>query len=132
VPNAWNGKDNRWGERVAVNIPVQISAPAVSDVDGCMTDLSLSGALLRAQCELPLHAVIEVRIMLPPPARSSEVLVAHVARKIAAGVCVEWCEFAPSAVKALLAVTAPADANRSPATGAKFACLPDTRKSNTP
>jgi hypothetical protein len=116
MPNQWNGKDNRWGERVAVNIPVRVSAPAVSDVDGCMTDLSLSGALLRAPCDLPLHALIEVCITLPAPTLGAAVLVAHVARKIAADVGVEWCEFAPSAVKALLAVTAPPAVGHSPAT----------------
>jgi hypothetical protein len=97
----WSGKDNRWGERVAVNIPVRVSAPAAADVDGCLHDLSLSGALLRADCDLPLHTLIEVSVSLPP-APLAEVLVAHVARKINGHVGVEWCEFAPGAVKTLL------------------------------
>jgi hypothetical protein len=101
MANQWSGKENRWGERLPVNIPVRVSAPAAADVDGCLQDLSLSGALLRADCDLPLHTLIEVSVSLPP-ARLAAVLVAHVARKSEGRVGVEWCEFAPDAVKALL------------------------------
>jgi hypothetical protein len=41
----WHGKEHRWGDRVKVNIPVQMSANALTGGEGCMKNLSLSGAL---------------------------------------------------------------------------------------
>jgi hypothetical protein len=96
-----NGLDHRWGQRVDVNIPVRVSAAALAKVDGCVKNLSLSGALMEADCELRLHALIEIRIDLPPPSRTA-VLVAHVSRKLNEGVGIEWCDFAPKIVKDLL------------------------------
>jgi hypothetical protein len=96
-----NGMEHRWGERVRVNIPVHVSATALAGVDGCMRNLSLSGALVKADCELRLHSLIEVHIELPPSPRAA-VLMAHVSRKLKEGVGIEWCEFAPIIVKDLL------------------------------
>ena len=97
-----NGLDHRWGERFGVNIPVRVSAAALASVNGCVRNLSLSGALMESDCELRLHALIEVRIELPPPTSRTAVLVAHVSRKLNEGVGIEWCEFAPKIVKDLL------------------------------
>jgi hypothetical protein len=97
-----NGLEHRWGERVWVNIPVRVSAAAVARVDGCVKNISLSGALMKSDCDLRLHTLIEVRITLPPPSRRAAVLKAHVSRKLKEGVGIEWCEFAPTIVKDLL------------------------------
>jgi hypothetical protein len=97
-----NGMEHRWGERVRVNIPVQMSALALARVDGCMKNLSLSGALMEADCELRLHSLIEIHIELPLPSPCVALLKAHVSRMIKEGVGIEWCEFAPSVVKDLL------------------------------
>jgi len=96
-----NRLEHRWGERVQVNIPVHLSAPALDEIDGCMTNLSLSGALVKSDCDLRLNTLIEVRIKVPPSPRVAVVL-AHVARKVKEGVGVEWCEFAPNVIKDLL------------------------------
>jgi hypothetical protein len=96
-----NGMEHRWGERIRVDIPVHVSAAALAAVDGCMRNLSLSGALVKADCELRLHSLIEVHIELPPSPRAA-VLMAHVSRKLKEGVGIEWCEFAPTLVKDLL------------------------------
>ena len=97
-----NGMEHRWGERVRVNIPVHVSAAALAGFDGCMKNLSLSGALMKADCELRLHSLIDVHIELPPPAPRAAVLKAHVSRKLKEGIGIEWCEFAPTIVKDLL------------------------------
>jgi PilZ domain len=97
-----NGFEHRWGERFPVNIPVRVSAATMTGVDGCMKNLSLSGALMKSDYELRLHMLIEVRIELPPPAPHAAVLMAHVSRKLQEGVGIEWCEFAPRIVKDLL------------------------------
>jgi PilZ domain len=79
-----------------------VSAADLSRVDGCVKNLSLSGAFLKVDCELRLHALIEVRIELPPPASGAAVVEAHVSRKLNVGVGIEWCQFAPNIVKELL------------------------------
>ena len=97
----WHGKDSRWGDRVRVNIPVQVSANALS-AHGCMKNLSLSGALVMADVNLGIHALIHVNIEVSSPSRRAAAITAYVSRKAGEGVGVEWCEFAPSVVKDLL------------------------------
>jgi hypothetical protein len=98
----WNGSEHRWGERVKVNIPIQVSAQPLAGIDGCLKNLSLSGALLKADVDLRLHSLVEVSIRLPTPSQHAAVVIAHVSRKFKDDVGVEWCEFAPSVVKDLL------------------------------
>ena len=97
-----NGLDHRWGERFRVNIPVRVSAAALARMDACVQNLSLSGAFMKFDSELNLHALIKVRIELPPPRSLAAVVEAHVSRKLNEGVGIEWCEFAPTIVKDLL------------------------------
>jgi hypothetical protein len=96
----WHGKDSRWGDRVRVNIPVQVSADTLAAADGCMTNLSLSGALVKADVELGLNALIHVSIKMP--SQRAAAIAAYVCRKAGEDVGVEWCEFAPAVVKDLL------------------------------
>jgi hypothetical protein len=98
----WHGKESRWGDRVRVNIPVQVSANALTGADACMKNLSLSGALVKADVELGLNALIQVSIKMPSPSQRAAAITAYVSRKSKEGVGVEWCEFAPSIVKDLL------------------------------
>jgi hypothetical protein len=102
MAHRWHGKESRWGERVAVNIPVQVSADALAGADGCMKNLSLSGALVKADVDLGLHSLIEVSINMPSPSQRAEAVTAYVCRKVKEGVGVEWCEFAPNVVKDVL------------------------------
>jgi hypothetical protein len=87
---------------VVVDIPVQVSAAAVAGVDCSIKNLSLSGALVRSDCDLRLHTLIDVRIELPPPTTRVAVIKAHISRKLQEGVGIEWREFAPAIVKDLL------------------------------
>jgi PilZ domain len=105
MENSWHGKESRWGDRVLVNIPVQVSVNALTDADACMKNLSLSGALMNADVELGLHALIQVSINVPSPSRRPANISAYVSRKTKEGVGVEWCEFAPTVVKDLLRST---------------------------
>jgi hypothetical protein len=100
----WHRKESRWGDRVPVNIPVQVFSNALIGAAGCMKNLSLSGALVKADVELGLHALIQVSIIPPSPSQSQRAapITAYVSRKTTEGVAVEWCEFAPSVVKDLL------------------------------
>ncbi len=97
----WDGKDGRWGDRVRVNIPVQVSANA-SSAHGCMKNLSLSGALVKVDVDLGMHALIQVSINMPSPSQRAAAITAYVSRKDEGGIGIEWCEYAPSIVKDLL------------------------------
>jgi hypothetical protein len=96
----WNGKESRWGDRVKVNIPVRLSADTLAGAEGCMRNLSLSGALVKAKVDLGLHSLIEVSIEMP--SQRAEAVTACVSRRFQEGVGIEWCEFAPSVIKDLL------------------------------
>jgi hypothetical protein len=97
----WHGKESRWGDRVRVNIPVEVSANALS-ADGIIKNLSLSGALLKADVDLGMHSLIQIKIETSSPSQRAETITAYVSRKAREGIGVEWCEFAPSIVKDLL------------------------------
>jgi hypothetical protein len=98
----WHRKESRWGERVNVDIPVQLSGDTLSGAEGCMRNLSLSGALVKADIDLGLHCLIQVSIKMPSPSQCAEAVTAYVSRRSKEGVGIEWCEFAPVVVKDLL------------------------------
>jgi len=97
----WHGTEGRWGNRVRVNIPVNISANGLSG-EGRIQDLSLSGALVKAEADLRLYALVKVSIDMAWRSQKPAQIMGYVSRKKAGGVGVEWCEFAPSIVKDLL------------------------------
>jgi PilZ domain len=96
------GNGHRWGQRIAVDIPVQVAANDSPAIHGLLKNLSLSGALMEADHELRLHAYIAVTINLPEADRGAKRIMARVARKFKDAVGLEWCEFAPNTVKDLL------------------------------
>jgi PilZ domain len=101
VEKRWHGEECRWGDRVRGDIPVQLSADALS-ADGSMKNLSLSGALVKADVDLGLLALVQVSINTRPASQRAAAITAYISRKTTEGVGVEWCEFAPSVVKDLL------------------------------
>jgi len=94
--------EHRWGARIRVSIPVHVTSPSTTRFDGRIKNLSLSGALMTANSELPLNSRIEVTLELPAPLPGGAVIAAHVARRVNGEVGIEWCQFAPNAVKDLL------------------------------
>jgi hypothetical protein len=97
-----NGLEHRWGARARVNMPVLVEAAALPVGNGCMKNLSLSGAFMKSDRDLRLHTIIEVSIALPPPSSCTAVIKAHVVRKIGDGVGIEWSDFAPNIIKDLV------------------------------
>jgi PilZ domain len=97
-----NRLEHRWGERFPVNIPVSVSSVAFGETEGYMKNLSMSGALMEADCEVRLHILLDVRIVLPRPLLGVAVLNAHVSRRLNQGAGIEWNEFAPAIVKQLI------------------------------
>jgi hypothetical protein len=108
----WHGKESRWGERSLVNVPVEISANGLTSMVGRLKNLSLSGALVKADGDLGLHSLVQVLIARPSASQSTSrspaasqlpmPISAYVSRKATEGIGVEWCEFGPSVVKELL------------------------------
>jgi hypothetical protein len=96
------GSGHRWCQRLAVDIPVLVAACALPAVHGHLKNLSLSGALVETDNELPLHAYIAISVKLPETGESATTVMARVRRYLKGAVGVEWCEFAPRTVKDLL------------------------------
>ena len=96
-----NRIEHRWGRRFRVNIPVR-AAVSSSEIECRLRNLSLSGALMKSEHDFRLNTLIEVIISLPLLAEGRAKVRAHVTRKLKEGVAIEWCEFAPRAVKELL------------------------------
>jgi hypothetical protein len=95
------GSEHRWGERIRVDLPVDVLEEGRVEAGGHLKNLSLSGALLQSGVDLRLHALIGVRIAGNSSA-GSYVIKARVSRKPTQCVGIEWCEFAPPVVKDLL------------------------------
>jgi hypothetical protein len=102
MPQLPVGSEHRWGERIRVDLPVFVLMEGMAVTGGLVRNLSLSGALLKSTADPPLHALIGVRIENASPAAPSGVIKARVSRKPGHGIGIEWCEFAPLAVKELL------------------------------
>src|ERR1700723_2514965 len=88
----------RWGQRILVDIPVQVAAEASPAGHGHLKNISLSGALMAIDVQLRLHAYIELSIKSQNAGRGAIRVMARVARKFEDTVGVEWCEFAPTVI----------------------------------
>jgi hypothetical protein len=84
-----------------VDIPVK-AAVSSSEIDCRLCNLSMSGALMKSGHDFRLNSLIELLIRLPLPAEGNAKVRAHVTRKLNGAVAVEWCDFAPQAVRELL------------------------------
>jgi hypothetical protein len=95
--------EHRWGQRVAVDIPVRITGHPFSVRTGRLANLSVSGAFIKAELQLRLLSRIQVAIDVPHRSRhDAPIVAAYVARKGKDGIGIEWCEFAPPDISRLL------------------------------
>ncbi len=95
--------EHRWGERIGVDIPVRITGHPFTVRTGRLSNLSVSGAFIRAEIDVRLLARILVAIDLPYGTKCDAPMVpAFVARKLKDGIGIEWCEFKPPAINRLL------------------------------
>jgi hypothetical protein len=105
--------EHRWGARIAVHIPVRVTATHLSMASiGRITSLSLSGGFITGLGFRPLSR-IHVSFEHPLLQRPAEKLAAFVARVCEDGAGIVWCDFAPRSVAELVfAMTSPYDAER--------------------
>ncbi len=124
--------EHRWGERVAVDIPIRIGAPLFSAKRGRLTNVSLSGGFIKTQFAMRVLSRLHVVMEVPRRPKSDAVtIMAYVARKSEEGIGVEWCDFAPNAVAELIR-TATAERLKlsrraNPPNSAKNSTLPTRR-----
>lgn len=96
--------EHRWGERVRVDLPVRITAHPFTVRHGRLTNLSVSGAMIKADFELRVLSRIQIVIEMPHKTRcEAPNIAAYVTRSTKGGVGIEWCEFSPGMVGELLA-----------------------------
>ena len=102
--------EHRWGERIALDLPVRLSVRARFVAQGRISHASLSGAVVSTSERIPPQTYIDVELNLSGLRRPKAYRVqAFVVRRTALGIALEWCEFAPWAIRALIAI------ERSPA-----------------
>ena len=70
---------------------------------GRLSNLSVSGAFIRAEVDVRPLSRIVVAIELPHrPKSDAPMIPAFVARKLKDGIGIEWCEFKPPAINRIL------------------------------
>lgn len=95
--------EHRWGERVAVRLTVELSCGSLPPVAGSIENVSSSGAFVRTQGCRPPRGPIEVSFEESSSGCMRSVrLPAYVVRETESGVGIEWCEFAPRALRQLM------------------------------
>lgn len=87
--------EHRWGERLPIEIPVQLRRLSGAVGAGTITNASGSGAFIRTSLPNPPLARIDILI-------DGHCLAAFAVRNSAEGVGVEWCEWMPEIISALL------------------------------
>ena len=93
--------EHRWGLRHQIDRPASLWTTAGVASRGDVISVSISGAFIATPVPLPLLARIRIRFTpLPGKANLKASIEALVATR--SGVAVEWCEFAPGPVRALI------------------------------
>lgn len=95
--------EHRWGERVSVRQTVELTCGSSPAVTGSLENVSSSGAFVRTDGQGPPRGPVDVILRNGDARRRHcERIPAYVVRETARGVGIEWCEFAPSAVRELM------------------------------
>ena len=86
-----------------MDIPVRITGHPFAVRTGRISNLSVSGAFIKAEFQLRLLSRIQVAIEMPHRSRhDAPIIAAYIARKAKDGIGIEWCEFAPPDISWLL------------------------------
>jgi hypothetical protein len=118
--------EHRWGERIQVDIPVQVSAPPLILGSGRVRNISISGAFISGQFDLPPLARAFVVFEFAVAGEHERLPIAcFVARVRADGIGVEWRELAPQIVSDLMLFAAAPEQPRSAAPAAAAIAAPE-------
>ncbi len=95
--------EHRWGERIQVDIPVQVSVPPLVIGTGRVLNVSISGAWISGKFDLPPLARAFVIFDFALAGHHEALPIAcYVARVRPEGIGVEWRELAPQIVSDLI------------------------------
>lgn len=123
--------EHRWGERVAVRMTVELFSGSSPPVAGCLENVSSSGAFVHTEGRGPPRGPVAVALRQDDSRHPRSVrLAAYVVRETESGVAIEWCEFAPRAVRELMIRDRAAAGDRPPARRSRAAQRPP-HESNT-
>jgi len=101
-------KEHRWGDRVPVNILVQLIGPTGTVTTGRLSDFSASGAFIETPIALP--AMASITVMIPGArggSRRAQAIRGYVARQGERGIGMGWWNLAPVTVAHVLAISEP-------------------------
>jgi len=98
--------EHRWGRRVPTDIVVRLDGRSSFLAEGRLRDASLSGGYVEGVPSVPLLTCIQVELEWGQRRNRREPhrVRAHVVRSDSSGLGLEWAEFAPDAIRKLLAV----------------------------
>ena len=97
--------EHRWGHRHEISRAVHLGTRSGLAARGQITNVSISGAFVVCPLPVSLFSYVEVQFRAMVNGKRAMMSVeAQVVRKEAAGFGIEWCEFAPEAVRALVTV----------------------------
>lgn len=101
--------EHRWGERLSTTIPVRLRCVQSPDSGcrcvGCVTNVSVTGALIRTELGIRPAAHIAVESLSPALGLQGRELHACVIRAGSGEMAVEWMDLASTGVGALLTET---------------------------
>jgi hypothetical protein len=113
------GMEHRWGKRAVLDIGVRLCLGSGAVDTARVANASLSGAFVRTASRLPAFTRVVVELDGDSARQSApQRIPAYVVRTASDGLGLEWHEFAPPAIAALLARTI---AVRSRSAGARSA-----------
>jgi hypothetical protein len=97
--------EHRWGHRREISRAVHLGTRSGLAARGRITNVSISGAFVVSPLPVSLFSYVEVQFAAMVNGKRAWMTVeAQVVRKEGAGFGIEWCEFAPEAVRALVTV----------------------------
>jgi PilZ domain len=99
--------EHRWGHRREINRAVHLETRSGLGSRGHITNVSISGAFVIAPLPVPLYSYLQVQFTgMSHGKRARMAVEGQVVRKEEAGFGIEWSEFAPEAIRALVMVPA--------------------------
>jgi hypothetical protein len=94
--------EHRWGERVALDLPVRLELAGELLAHGRLGNASISGAWVTTPAKLPVLAAVDVVLSLPGVPEGRLALPAWVVRRETGGLGLEWRDMACDSVVTLL------------------------------
>lgn len=97
--------EHRWGNRREISRPVHIGTRGGLLARGRICNVSISGAFIVTPLPAALFSYVQIQFTaMIEGERKSTAVEGQVVRKDATGFGIEWCEFAPESVRALVMI----------------------------